>query len=369
VDAEAFCLRHGLSKEDSDLVAWLVLNHLTMSSFSQKKDIFDPEVIQQFAEHVGDQLHLDYLLSLTVADINATNPTLWNAWRSSLLRQLYAETTRALRRGLENPADKQEWIDKSRADACDLLEDRGFTENELNEVWRDRGEEYFLRERTEDIAWHTEAIAGHYDKSKPLVLVRSATDSSVANATQIFIHAKSRTHLFSTICAELELLDLSVHDARIYNANDGMSLDTFFVLDSTGQSIAEDSTRIRNIAEHLTESLTNVSQEPNVPQRRTPRQVKSFSIPTVTNMTLDESNNVSILEVSTPDRPGLLARVAKIFVDFDIELQAAKIQTLGERVEDVFFLTDSAQQAITDANVCESIQLAIRTELDEQAAA
>jgi [protein-PII] uridylyltransferase len=369
VDAEAFCLRHSVSKKDSDLVAWLVLNHLTMSSVSQKKDIFDPEVIQQFAEHVGDQLHLDYLLALTVADINATNPTLWNAWRSSLLRQLYAETTRALRRGLENPADKQEWIEKSRSDASDLLEDRGFTESELSEVWRDLEEEYFLRERTEDIAWHTEAIAGHYDKSKPLVLVRSATDSSVANATQIFIHAQSRTHLFSTICAELELLDLSVHDARIYNADGGMSLDTFFVLDSTGQSIAEDSTRIKNITEHLTESLTNVSQEPNVPQRRTPRQVKSFSIPTVTKMTLDEANNVSILEVSTPDRPGLLARVAKIFVDFDIELQAAKIQTLGERVEDVFFLTDSEQQAITDADICESIQLAIRTELDEQAAA
>ncbi len=369
VDAKAFCLRHGVNKEDSDLVSWLVLNHLTMSSFSQKKDIFDPEVIQQFAEHVGDQLHLDYLLSLTVADINATNPTLWNAWRSSLLRQLYAETTRALRRGLENPADKQEWVEKSRSDASDILEDRGFTESELSEVWRDRGEEYFLRERTEDIAWHTEAIAGHYDKSKPLVLVRSATDSSVANATQIFIHARSRTHLFSTICAELELLDLSVHDARIYNANDGMSLETFFVLDSTGQSIAEDTTRIKNIAEHLTESLTNVSQEPVVPQRRTPRQAKSFSIPTVTKMTLDEANNASILEVSTPDRPGLLARVAKIFVDFDIELQAAKIQTLGERVEDVFFLTDSAQQAITDTATCEAIQLAIRTELDEQAAA
>jgi len=368
VDAHAFCLRHGVNKEDSDLVSWLVLNHLTMSSVSQKKDIFDPEVIQKFGEHVGDQLHLDYLLSLTVADINATNPTLWNAWRSSLLRQLYAETTRALRRGLENPADKQEWVKKSRSEACDILEDRGFTESELNEVWRDRGEDYFLRERTEDIAWHTEAIAGHYDKSKPLVLVRSATDSSVANATQIFIHAQSRVHLFSTVCAELELLDLSVHDARIYNANHGMSLDTFFVLDSTGQSIAEDSNRIKNIAEHLTETLSNVSQEPDVPQRRTPRQVKSFSIPTYTKMTLDKANNASILEVSSPDRPGLLARIARIFVDFDIELQAAKIQTLGERVDDVFFLTDSTQQAITDPKICESIQLAIRTELDEQAA-
>ncbi|MBE9540528.1 MAG: [protein-PII] uridylyltransferase [Proteobacteria bacterium] len=369
VDARDFCQRHGVDAVDTELVVWLVLNHLTMSAFSQKKDISDPEVIQQFAEHVGDQVHLDYLMSLTVADINATNPTLWNAWRASLLRQLYTETTRALRRGLENPVDKQEWIDKTRAAAAEILEYRGFTEEELADLWRERGEDYFLRERTEDIAWHTEAIAGHYDKEQPLVLVRSTTDSSVANATQIFIHARSRVHLFSTICAELEQLDLSVHDARIYNANDGMSLDTFFVLDSSGKSFAEDSARIKHIAEHLTTALNDAARAPVIPQRRTPRQVKSFSIPTVTKMTLDETKNLSVLEVSTPDRPGLLARLGKIFVDFDVELQAAKIQTLGERVEDVFFLTDNAQQAITDADLCEAIQLAIRTELDEQAAA
>jgi len=175
--------------------------------------------------------------------------------------------------------------------------------------------------------------------------------------------------LFSTICAELELLDLSVHDARIYNANDGMSLDTFFVLDSSGKSFSEDSARIKYIAEHLTSALTDAARAPDIPQRRTPRQVKSFSIPTVTKMTQDEAKNVSVLEVATPDRPGLLARLASIFVQFNVELQAAKIQTLGERVEDVFFLTDESQQAIRDEDLCDAIQLAIRTELDEQAAA
>jgi len=369
IDARKFCQRHGLDHSDTDLVAWLVENHLIMSSVSQKKDISDPEVIQQFAEHMGDETHLDYLFALTVADINATNPTLWNAWRSSLLRQLYTETKRALRRGLENPVDKQAWIKKSRTAAADILEYRGFTVEELNDLWLERGEDYFLRERTEDIAWHTEAIAGHHDRTQPLVLVRSTTDSSVANATQIFIHARSGVHLFSTICAGLEQLDLSVHDARIYNTSDGMSLDTFSVLDLSGKSIAEDRSRIKHITDQLTVALTSTAQAPEIPQRRTPRQVKSFSIPTETKMTLDEANNVSILEVATPDRPGLLARVGKIFVDFKLELQAAKIQTLGERVEDVFFLTDESQQAITDPAVCEAIQAAIRNELDEQAAA
>jgi len=369
VDAASFCTRHGLDQRDTELVVWLVRNHLFMSAVSQRKDISDPEVIQQFAEHVGDEEHLDYLFTLTVADINATNPTLWNAWRGSLLRQLYTETRRALRRGLENPVDKKSQAEEARQASSTLLEDRGFTPEELDDIWQQRGEDYFLRERVEDIAWHTEAIAGHHHKDKPLVLVRSSTDSNVANTTQIFIHARSRAQLFSRICADLEQLDLSVHDARIYNANDGMSLDTFFVLDSSGQPIAEDGARLKHITEYLTESLGSEASELEIVERRTPRQMKSFSIPTETRMSLDEIKNVSILEVASPDRPGLLARLGRIFVDFNIELQAAKIQTLGERVEDVFFITDENQQPITDPQLCNAIQQAIRQELDEQAAA
>tara|TARA_R110002110_G_scaffold415765_3_gene655294 strand:+ start:59651 stop:62329 length:2679 start_codon:yes stop_codon:yes gene_type:complete len=370
VDAELFCSNHGLDDTDTELVVWLVKNHLVMSAVSQRKDISDPEVIQQFAEHVGDEEHLDYLFTLTVADINATNPTLWNAWRGSLLRQLYTETRRALRRGLENPVDKQVVSAQARAAATDMLEYRGFTAEELDHLWQERGEDYFLRERAEDIAWHTEAIAGHYNRDKPLVLVRNAIESNVANTTQIFIHARGRAQLFSRVCAELENLDLSVHDARIYNANDGMSLDTFFVLDSDGQPIAEDGARIKHIREYLTEALgSDTGNYPDIVHRRTPRQFKSFSIPTETNMSVDNIMHVSVLEVSTPDRPGLLARIGRIFVDFNIELQAAKIQTLGERVEDVFFLTDENQQPITDPDLCAAIQQAIRTELDQQAAA
>lgn len=367
VDAEKFCLDHGLDQRDTELVVWLVKNHLVMSAVSQRKDIADPEVIQQFAEHVGDQDHLDYLFTLTVADINATNPTLWNAWRGSLLRQLYTETRRALQRGLDNPVDKQSWVDRSRRAASEILEDRGFTVDELDKLWLQRGEDYFLRERAEDIAWHTEAIASHHKRDKPLVLVRNNVESTVANTTQIFIYARSNLQLFSTICAELEQLDLSVHDARIYNANDGMSLDTFFVLDSNGQAITEDGNRLKFIKQRLIECLKHSPGALQIMQRRTPRRVKSFSLPTETSMSVDEIKQVSLLEVASPDRPGLLARIGRIFVEFEIELQAAKIQTLGERVEDVFFITDSAQQPITDPKLCAALQAAICRELDEQA--
>ncbi|MCB1843792.1 MAG: ACT domain-containing protein, partial [Halioglobus sp.] len=206
-------------------------------------------------------------------------------------------------------------------------------------------------------------------RDKPLVLVRNNAESSVANTTQIFIHARSRSQLFSRVCAALEHLDLSVHDARIYNANDGMSLDTFFVLDSSGQPITEDVARLRHIREFLSETLSTSGGELDIVERRTPRRVKSFSIPTETRMSVDETKHVTVLEVATPDRPGLLARLGKIFTDFGLELQAAKIQTLGERVEDVFFITDENQQPITDAELCRRIQQTIRDELDEKAAA
>lgn len=365
-DARAFCESHGLSERDSELVTWLVRNHLLMSAVSQRKDISDPEVIQQFARHVGDQTRLDYLYTLTVADINGTNPNLWNAWRSSLLRQLYTGTKRALRRGLENPVDKQAWVEDARRAAIDLLEYRGFTAEELEDLWRERSEDYFLRERVEDIAWHTEAIANHVDRSQPLVVIRNSTDSSVANTTQIFIHAPTHAQLFSRVCTELEQLDLSINDARIYSASGGMSLDTFSVLNSDGSSIAEDGARLRHIREHLGQALAGDMNDRGCVRRITPRQMKSFSIPTETAMFVDEIKHMSVLEVASPDRPGLLAMIGRIFVDFGVVLQAAKIQTLGERVEDVFFITDDEQQPLTDPALCEAIQAEIRRQLDAQ---
>ncbi len=369
VDAELFCVSHGLNPEDTELVVWLVKNHLLMSAVAQRKDITDPEVVQEFAKHVRDERHLDYLFTLTVADINATNPRLWNAWRGSLLRQLHTETRRALRRGLDNPVTKSTLVDETRRAAMEILEGRGFVAEELEAVWSERGDDYFVRERPEDIAWHTEAIDDHYDRDQPLVLVKNREDSSVANTTQIFIHARTRVQLFSRVCAALENLDLSVHDARIYSSQNNMSLDTYFVLDSNGLPIEDDHGRLKHIQDYLSDALADDDSELDIVERRTRRQVKSFFIPTETNMRVDEAKNVSILEVASPDRPGLLARIGRIFVEFDIDLKGAKIQTLGERVEDVFFLTDSEQQAIRDPDLIAAIERRICEALDQKAAA
>ena len=168
-----------------------------MSSFSQKRDISDPEEIQRFAEHVSTEERLDYLFTLTVADINGTNPELWNAWRSSLLRHLYTETRRALRRGLANPIAREDVITATKKAAAHLLEFRGFLDDELSDIWANRGDDYFLRERPEDVAWHTEAIADFDGSSEPLVLIKQSSESLIANATQIFVHTHDTENVFS----------------------------------------------------------------------------------------------------------------------------------------------------------------------------
>ncbi len=368
-DAIAFCERHGLNKRDSNLVAWLVENHLLMSSVAQRQDISDPDVIRNFALTMGDQLHLDYLFTLTVADINATNPTLWNAWRASLLRQLFTETKRALRRGLENPVDKQEWIEEAQQTAIRQLESIGFDEDEVREMWANTGEDYFLRERPEDVIWHTQAIAAHGDSEQPLVLVRDRGEILVDAATQIFVRARYNSQLFAILASAMEQLDLSIQDARLYQSGTGFALYTFFVLDASGQPINDDAQRLDHIRQALNRQLREGEGLPEIMRKRTPRQMRLFSTPTATSLFTDTSKNQTVLEVITPDRPGLLARLGMIFYQFGIQLQNAKITTLGERVEDVFFITDTQQRPIDDPQLCEAIQKAIKKELDEKAAA
>ena len=367
VDAREFCEYLGLNRRDTNLVSWLVEKHLEMSSVSQRKDIQDPDVIRDFALMVGDQQHLDYLFCLTIADINATNPNLWTSWRASLMRQLYAETRRALRRGLENPIDKQEWITETQNEVLEKLEDYGFTEAEVRELWGNTGEDYFIREQVDDIVWHCRAIAQRTSPQASLVLVKKGGLLDHEGATQIFVHTPSKKGIFAVLAGAMEQLDLSIQDARIYNSGTGYTLDTFYVLGANGEPIGDNPVRIQEITDYLVQQLSQPEGSPEEVHRRMPRQMRLFSTPTRTSMATDLNKGHTVLEVITPDRPGLLARLGTIFNDYNIRLQNAKIATLGERVEDVFFVTDEEDRPINDPELCTQIQKAICRELDEKA--
>ncbi|MES2916998.1 MAG: [protein-PII] uridylyltransferase [Pseudomonadota bacterium] len=366
VDAHDFCLHHGLGKWDANLVAWLAQSHLMMSMTAQKKDVSDPDVINAFAQKVGDIVHLDYLYALTVADICATNPTLWNSWRASLLRQLYTQTKRAIRRGLGNPIDKQEWIAETRAAAMEILENEEVNEAEANRIWDQLGDDYFLRESAQDVAWHTRAMLAHPQNNGPLVLVRQSHSEAFEGATQIFIYTHDMPNLFAASVAALDQLHLTVMDARIITAQSNFSLDSYIVLDENGESIT-DSSRLEHIRDTLVRTLSQPDQFPEIVKRRMPRQLRHFDVKTQIHISQDPAYARTIVEVITLDRPGLLARIGRLFMEQGVSLQNARIATLGERAEDVFFITDKQQQPITDPALCEQLALALRDQLDQPA--
>ncbi len=365
IDAEAFCVRHQLPVWDTRLIVWLVQNHLVMSTTAQRKDLSDPQVIHDFAQLVHDQTHLDYLYVLTVADINATNPTLWNSWRASLLRQLYSETKRALRRGLEHPVDREEQIRQTQNAALDILVRSGTDPDDAEQLWSQLGDDYFLRHTAGDVAWHTDAILQHSSAHDPLVLIKETTQREFEGGTQIFIYAPDQHDFFAVTVAAMDQLNLNIHDARVITSTSQFTLDTYIVLDADGGSIGDNPARIKEIREGLVNALSHPDDYPAIIQRRVPRQLKHFAFAPQVIISNDASRPVTVLELTSPDRPGLLARIGKIFLDFDLSLQNAKIATLGERVEDVFFVTDAHNQPLSDPDLCARLQEAIIQQLSD----
>ena len=363
VDAQKFCERHQLPAWDSRLIVWLVLNHLVMSTTAQRKDLSDPQVINDFALHVGDETRLDYLYVLTVADINATNPSLWNSWRASLLRQLYTETKRALRRGLENPLDREEQIRQTQSAALDILVREGTDPDDVEQLWSQLGDDYFLKHTAADVAWHSDAILQQPADGGPLVLIKETTQREFEGGTQIFIYAPDQHDFFAVTVAAMSQLNLNIHDARIITSSSQFTLDTYIVLDNDGGSIGDNPQRVKQIRDGLTEALRNPEDYPTIIQRRVPRQLKHFDFPPQVTILNDAQRPVTILEITAPDRPGLLARLGRIFLEFDLSLQNAKIATLGERVEDVFFITDADNQPLSDPQLCSRLQEAIVQQL------
>ncbi|WP_456268165.1 [protein-PII] uridylyltransferase [Kushneria sp. AK178] len=365
-DVQGFCNRHDVPRRDTHLVSWLIEHHLLMSTTAQKRDISDPEVIREFAAIVHDEVHLDYLYLLTVADINATNPTLWNSWRAALLRQLHGETRRVLRRGLENPLDRQEWIEETREEARALTQCMGNECRAVDALWKTLGDDYFLQYSASEIVWHTQGILQAGVEVMPLILISAPTEDMTDGGTKVFIHTRSVNNLFAATAAAIDQLDLSIHDARIATSSNDWTLNTFILLDGDGQAI-RDPDRLKEIQAHLVEELDDPDDYPRIVKRHTSRQLKHFRVPTRVLIEQDEANQRTVLELIAADRPGLLAHVGQIFMSFDIALSGAKIATLGERVEDVFFITDTTGAPLTDPGLQQALSDRLRSVLDAEA--
>jgi [protein-PII] uridylyltransferase len=359
---QRFCLDHGLSHADAELVAWLVRNHLTMSLTAQRQDISNPEVVAEFARRVGDRNRLDYLLLLTVSDIRATNPALWNSWRDSLLRELYNGAARALERGLDNPVSEAERVSEQRRAALGLLGSRGIDPHRADAVWARFESDYFLRHSPEELAWHLPSICATTDASLPLVLVDVVED----RGTTVFVYTRDRDHLFGLSTGVLARLGLNILDARINTTADGYVLDSYVVMEGDGKPIDNP-----HRYEEIRDGLRKVLGDPDITvidvNRRRAQRLKHFDTPTTVSFSQDLRRKRTVLELVTADQPGLLSMIGRIFHKRGILLDAAKINTIGERAEDVFFLTTAEHQPISDEDLLDQLrEVLIRTLSDAE---
>ena len=366
-DAIDFCLRHHLSQWDAKLAAWLVKHHLLMSMTAQRKDISDTDVIREFAENIGDKLHLDYLYALTVADIRATNPELWNSWRASLIAQLYNHTKKALRQGLENPIDRKDLIEDKKDLAYKILVRNQIKDDAIACIWENADEEYFIRESSNNIAWHTEEIA-NFNKHIPLVSIRELNLSEQEVVTQIFIYTQNSDFLFANMTVAIERLGLNIQGARIFTSHNDNCMNTFIVLDKDGNSVGASLRRVHEITDIIRTTISNKGPINLKSRFRDYSDVRLFTKEIYVRIINFHNKAFSTLEINCPDYPGILAFIGSVLAEEELRIKDARITTLGERVEDLFYVTDSQNNALRGAKNLRTIERKIKAKLEQRIA-
>jgi len=334
-EARQFCRDHGLAREDVELVAWLVENHLVMSMTAQKRDIADPAVVQAFAQRVGDERHLAALYLLTVADIRGTSPRVWNAWKAKLLEDLFWTTRKQLAgNSLSLASSVQARQDEARAKlrlyaVPDLAEKK---------LWAQLEDAYFLRHEPQEIAWHARLLYYRVQTQEPVVKARL---SPAGEGLQVMIYVPDQKELFARICSFFERISYDIFEAKIYTTRHGYALDSFQVQDPNNRR--PQYRDVIGLIEHeLAERLRLKTPLPPLTKPRLSRQLRHFPISPEVNLQPDEKGTSSVLSIIAGDRPGLLSRIARVLTAYDINLHTAKINTLGARAEDVFIITGAA---------------------------
>ncbi|MGH8432317.1 MAG: [protein-PII] uridylyltransferase, partial [Solimonas sp.] len=336
-----------------------VQNHLVMSLTAQKQDVRDPNVVAEFARKIGQRERLDYLLLLTCADIRGTNPALWNSWRESLLNELYNATARALERGLDDPMRVEERVAEIRSQALALLAQGGMDAPTAQGLWSRFDHDYFLRHSPEELAWHLPEILQVREEQLPLVLVRSLSD----RGTTVFVYTRDRDHLFGLSSGVLARLGLNILDARLHTTNDGFVLDSFAVMESDNTPILP-GMRFDEIRNALRKVLSDPEVSTIDVNRRVSQRLRHFNTPTHIHFSQDEARHRTIMELVAADQPGLLSMVGRVFQKRGILLDAAKIGTIGERAEDVFYITDRMHRPIKDERVLDDLREVLSRTLD-----
>lgn len=330
VDARKFCKDHGLNQENTDLVAFLVKHHLTMSNTAQKKDLSDVEVLKEFAALVKTPRNLTALYLLTVADIRGTSPKVWNAWKGKLLEDLYRLTLKYL--GGEAP-NRRQMLAEQQAEARRILRLYALSDDVQDKLWAQLDVSYFLRQGPSDIAWHTRHLYWRVDAEQPIVKARL---SPIGEGLELLVYTRDEMDLFARICGYFDSKNLSILDAKIHTTSHGYALDSFLIQHDSHHEFYRETLSL--LEAELQDRL--VKRQPLEPPvfGRMSRQSRHFPVRPSVDLKPDEKGNQYLLTVSATDRTGLLYSITRLLAQYKVNVQTAKIMTLGERAEDTFLL-------------------------------
>jgi [protein-PII] uridylyltransferase len=329
-EVRRFCRDHAIDRPDADLVAFLVEHHLTMSQVAQKQDLADPSVIEHFARLAGTDRRLVALYLLTVADIRGTSPKVWNAWKARLLEDLFQRARRALG-GQALGADAE--LEGRKRESLRVLQLYGLSPTAHERLWKELDVVYFLRHSASDIAWHARCLLVHVNSDRPIVRTRLAP---AGEGLEVLLYARDQKDLFCRVCGYFESRRLSILDAKIHTTRHGYALDTFLVSDN-GRG-GHFRSMLEGVEAELTAWLSGSVETPPPVPGRVSRISRHFPVSPAVHLQPDASGRQFMLSLVATDRVGLLYAVARVLTRHCVNVLTAKIQTLGERVEDVFLI-------------------------------
>jgi [protein-PII] uridylyltransferase len=342
-EVRVFCRQHGVEKDDTQLIAFLVREHLTMSRVAQKEDLSDPEVIHAFAKRVGNERYLRALYLLTVADIRGTSPKVWNAWKGKLLEDLYRASAAVLGGQTHDP---DAVVETRKRQALETLNLYAMPFESHKDLWDTLDVGYFMRHDATDIAWHTRQL------SRPLALAKAAGKapgvcvkarlSPLGEGLQVMVYTPDQTDLFARICGYFDQAGFSILDAKVHTARNGYALDTFQVVTEMFDIHYRELTVM--VENNLKLAIETAAPLPQASRGRVSRRVKSFPVAPRVSLQPDEKAQRWLLSISASDRVGLLYGVAQVLAHHHINVLLAKVTTLGERVEDTFLIDGAALQ-------------------------
>ncbi len=343
-------LRLGLPADEGKVAEFLVAHHIEMCNTAERRDIEDPALIQRFADRVGTLEQLKMLYLLTYADMTAVAPGIWNEWRGTLLHELYRRALRLLETGeaLHRRRKTEEVAEQVSLEARAAA--RRVGEAEVRRHVEGMPERYRMGTAPQEILRHIEF--GRRIEQENLPCAIDVTHRRRLGDTLLTIVCRDRLGLFALIAGTLAAFDLSILDAKVYTRSDGLVVDSFQVVDAEDKAVTDDALweRFQEVMEELLEGRMALDDVLGKNRRflRLKQRVP-FDIPTLVEYDLTASEDATVLEVITPDRHGLLARIARFLADERVSISRAKISTEGPRAVDVFYITDAEGRKVEDA--------------------